>query len=85
MLIKESLVGGLAEGLTVGTVGGIRTGEVAQEQLDLVRADAMLVGRQFQKDPATMWTFAEDLGVSVKVANQIEWGFRGRAGIPKKQ
>ena len=69
----------------VGTVGGINTGDVANELLEQDKADVTFVGRQFQRDPATVWTFAEQLGVSVKVAHQIEWGFRGRGSSKAKQ
>ena len=62
-------------GLLVGAVGGIKTGEVAQAVLAKGRADVIFVGRQFQKDPAVVWTFADELGVQIKVANQMGWGF----------
>lgn len=77
-------------GLLVGTVGGIKTGEVAQEVLAKGRADVVFVGRQFQRDPALVWTFADQLGVTTKVANQIGWGFglsmsgRGASNITQK-
>lgn len=66
------------KGIHVGTVGGVRTGGIANEVIESGKADVVFVGRQFQKDPGSVWTFAEDLGVSVKVAHQIEWGFKGR-------
>lgn len=71
-------------GIFVGAVGGIRTGEIASGVLESGQADVAFVGRQFQKDPATVWSFAEDLGVQVKVAHQIEWGFRGRGASKVK-
>lgn len=77
-------------GLLVGAVGGIKTGDVAQDVLSKGRADVIFVGRQFQKDPAVVWTFAEQLGVKIKVANQIGWGFglsssgRGASGSAQK-
>ncbi len=71
------------KGIFVGAVGGIRTGEIANGVLEGEQADVTFVGRQFQKDPATVWTFAEDLGVQVKVAHQIEWGFKGRGSSKK--
>ncbi|KII89987.1 hypothetical protein PLICRDRAFT_91117 [Plicaturopsis crispa FD-325 SS-3] len=64
--------------LVVGSVGVITNGHVAQGVLDKGQADAVLVGRQFQKNPAVVWAFAEDLGVDIKLAHQIEWGFKGR-------
>ena len=42
------------------------------------QADVVFVGRQFQKNPGTVWAFADELGVTLTVAHQIEWGFKGR-------
>ncbi|CCM05995.1 uncharacterized protein FIBRA_08237 [Fibroporia radiculosa] len=64
--------------ILVGAVGMIKTGKFAQEILDEGSADVIFVGRQFQKNPATVWAFAEELGVAIAVANQIEWPFAGR-------
>ncbi|KLO05662.1 FMN-linked oxidoreductase, partial [Schizopora paradoxa] len=72
------------KGIFVGAVGGIRTGEIANAVLENEQADVAFVGRQFQKDPAVVWTFAEDLDIQVKVAHQIEWGFRGRGSSKVK-
>ncbi|KAH9930809.1 hypothetical protein B0H21DRAFT_836822 [Amylocystis lapponica] len=53
---------------------------VVQEQ-----ADVTFVGRTFQKNPGLVWSFAEDLGVTLTVAHQIEWPFAGRgSGIGRK-
>ena len=73
----------LGDRLAVGTVGSIMSGKLAQRLLD-EGLDLAVVGRMFQKNPALVWTFAEELGVEVKIANQIRWGFRGRRGAPKK-
>ncbi|KAG1903102.1 uncharacterized protein F5891DRAFT_116334 [Suillus fuscotomentosus] len=70
--------------LVVGVVGSITDGKIAQGVLDKGQADVVLVGRQFQKNPATVWAFASDVGVAIKIANQIEWGFGGRGGGRKK-
>lgn len=43
----------------------------------------VFVGRYFQKNPGLVWSFAEDLGVAIRQARQIEWGFAGR-GIGRK-
>ena len=37
----------------------------------------------FYHDIGAVWSFAEDLGVNIRVARQIEWGFAGR-GIGSK-
>lgn len=78
--------------MLVGTVGSITSGKQAEailtgkgegahgeEELDLA-----IVGRMFQKDPGLVWTWAEELGIQINVANQIRWGFGGRPGAPKK-
>ena len=65
----------------VGAVGGIRTGEIANDVLTKGQADVVFVGRQFQKDPGTVWAFAEQLGVQIKAANQIQWGFWGTGSM----
>ena len=62
----------------VSAVGGIRDGKTAQEVLDKGQADAIFVGRWFQKNPAAVWQFAEDLDVKINMTQQIEWVFLGR-------
>lgn len=66
--------------LLVGAVGSIKDGRTAQSVLEAGQADVIFVGRQFQKNPGTVWAFAEDLGVDVNLAHQISWGFKGRGG-----
>jgi 2,4-dienoyl-CoA reductase-like NADH-dependent reductase (Old Yellow Enzyme family) len=78
--VKSSLPPG--HGLVVGSVGSISNGHVAQGVLDKGQADVVIVGRQFQKNPGTVWAFAEDLGVEIRNANQIGVGFDGRAKRP---
>ncbi|KAG0695488.1 hypothetical protein DFH29DRAFT_955110 [Suillus ampliporus] len=65
--VKEAV----GDKLVVGSVGSITDGKIAQGVLDKGQADVILVGRQFQKNPATVWAFASDLGVAIKLANQI--------------
>lgn len=64
--------------MLVGTVGRINDGLVAQEVLDKGQADVILVGRQFLKNPGLVWAFADDLGVKIRAAHQIRWGFGGK-------
>lgn len=83
--IKEKV----GERLLVSTVGSITTGKLAQELLEggegNVPLDVVMAGRMFQKNPGLVWAWAEELGVSIHVANQIGWGFGGRAAPrPKK-
>lgn len=75
--VKRSLPSG--HGLLVGSVGTITDGHIAQAVLDKDQADAIFVGRAFQKNPGIVWSFADDLGVAIRNANQIRWGFEGRA------
>jgi 2,4-dienoyl-CoA reductase-like NADH-dependent reductase (Old Yellow Enzyme family) len=65
----------LGDRLFVGAVGSITNGKIAQGVLDKGQADAVLVGRMFQKNPGTVWSFADDLGVDIHLARQIEMGF----------
>lgn len=64
----------LGDKLLVGSVGAITDGHIAQEVTDKYLADVAIVGRQFQKNPGTVWAFAQDLDVDLYLAHQIEWG-----------
>ncbi|TFY70582.1 hypothetical protein EVG20_g2420 [Dentipellis fragilis] len=64
--------------ILVGAVGGITTGTRAQQILEAGQADVAFVGRMFQKNPGLVWSFAEDLGVEIYKARQIEWVFHGQ-------
>ncbi|KAL8797770.1 MAG: hypothetical protein Q9195_000122 [Heterodermia aff. obscurata] len=64
--VKEKL----GDKLAVGTVGRITSGKQANELLE-DGLDLAIVGRMFQKNPSVVWTFAEELGVEIKIANQI--------------
>lgn len=74
--------------LLVSAVGSIKTGKQAQaiitgkgeESMGEEELDLIVAGRMFQKNPALVWSWAEDLGVEINVANQIRWGFGGRPG-----
>lgn len=79
--IKQSV----RDGLLVSSVGGIKTGTLAEEiiagaegetPLDLIAA-----GRTFQKHPGLVWSWADDLDTPIQIVHQIAWGFGGR---PKK-
>ncbi|KZT66257.1 FMN-linked oxidoreductase [Daedalea quercina L-15889] len=69
------------EKILVAAVGTINTGTLAQSVLDEGAADVVFVGRQFQKNPGTVWAFAEELGMTIKQSHQIEWGFVGRGSV----
>ncbi|TFY52411.1 hypothetical protein EVG20_g10561 [Dentipellis fragilis] len=70
--------------ILVGAVGAISTGTIAQGVLDKGQADVAFVGRTFQKNPGTVWAFAEELGVDIRVTRQTEWAFKGPGYAPKK-
>lgn len=78
--VKEKL----GDKLAVGTVGSITNGKQANQLLE-EGLDLAIVGRMFQKNPGLVWTFAEELGIQINVANQIRWGFGGRPGAPKQK
>lgn len=69
----------------VATVGSITSGKQANELLEGGKddqdepLDVVLAGRMFQKNPGLVWTWAEELDTGIYVANQIGWGFGGRA------
>lgn len=69
----------------VSTVGTFTKGPQSAEVLEKDQADAVFVGRQFQKNPGAVWQFAEELGVQINVAHQIEWGWVGRGGTIGRQ
>ncbi|ODM14522.1 hypothetical protein SI65_10008 [Aspergillus cristatus] len=68
--------------LVVAAVGAITNGKQANQLLEGEGLDVTLVGRGFQKDTATAWTFAQHLNVEISMANQIRWGFTRRGGTP---
>ncbi|TCD67429.1 hypothetical protein EIP91_012401 [Steccherinum ochraceum] len=67
--------------ILVTAVGTIVNGLMAQDILNKEQADAVFVGRQFIKNPGSVWSFAEDLGVAVTLAHQMEWPFIGRGSV----
>lgn len=71
--VKEAV----GDKLIVATVGAITEGKQANQLLE-EGLDIAIAGRYFQKDPGLVWTWAEDLGVEIRLANQIRWGFGGR-------
>lgn len=74
--VKEAVEGKMV----VSAVGSINSGRQAQELLNQGAANVVMCGRHFTKNPGLVWTWAEELDVAIKVANQIGWGFGGRAG-----
>ena len=64
--------------LLISTVGGIKEGKVARECIEN-GIDIVTVGRMFQENPDLVFAFADELGVEVKMPNQINEAFAGRA------
>ncbi|KAF8470780.1 FMN-linked oxidoreductase [Kalaharituber pfeilii] len=56
--------------IMVGAVGEITSGRGG--------ADVVFVGRAFQRKPALVWDWADELGVKVQVTNQVGWPVKGR-------
>lgn len=82
--IKKALEkAGMGEKTKVGAVGMITSGKQAEDIIVEGKADAVLVARTFQQNPGLVWTWAGELGVEVRVAKQIGWGFgqRGEGGV----
>ena len=73
--VKKAVEG---TGMKVGVVGMVREGRQAEELLQKGVADVVFVGRGFQKNTALVWQWAGELGVEVRLANQIGWGFGQR-------
>lgn len=74
----------------ISAVGSIKTGEQAEEAIaggkdgSETKLDLIAAGRMFQKNPGLVWAWADDLEVTVQTANQIGWGFGGRAAVKAK-
>lgn len=82
--VKKALEdSGKGEATKVGTVGMITTGKQAEAIVAEGKADAVLVARAFQRNPGLVWQWAGELGVEVRVAKQIGWGYgqRGEGGV----
>lgn len=63
--------------LLITAVGGIKTGPLAEEVVQS-GIDAVQAGRWFQQNPGLVRAFANELGVKVRMATQIDWSFEGR-------
>lgn len=77
--VKEKM----GDKLLVASVGGIKDGHIAQGVLQK-GIDLILVGRQFLREHQTVWAFAEQLGIAVKLPNQVDWVFAGRGSQGNK-
>ncbi|KAF4450401.1 NADH oxidase [Fusarium albosuccineum] len=73
----------VGDNILVSAVGGIKTGALAEDALQS-GLDAVMAGRWFQQNPGLAGAFARELGVKIKMANQIDWSFKGRGKQGKK-
>ncbi|KAI9824848.1 MAG: hypothetical protein M1819_000800 [Sarea resinae] len=64
--------------MAVGTVGLIETATLAEDLLEQ-GLDIVAVGRGFQKNPGLVFAWADELGVTVQMPNQIRCGIVGRS------
>ena len=75
--IKEAV----GDKLAVGVVGTITSGTLANQLVE-DGLDLAIVGRLFQKNPGLVFAWADELGVEVRMPNQIGWAFSGRGKKP---
>ncbi|KAH6895644.1 hypothetical protein B0T10DRAFT_587129 [Thelonectria olida] len=59
----------------VSAVGNITSGTQAQGYLTDGAVDAVLVGREFLRDPNLVWHWADELDIDIHVPAQYGWGF----------
>ncbi|MCJ1395414.1 hypothetical protein MMC18_008300 [Xylographa bjoerkii] len=67
-------------GVTVGTVGMLTSRKQAEKLLQRGYADVAIVARGFLMNPGLVQTWAEELGIEARVANQFGWGVGQRTG-----
>ncbi|OQE18670.1 hypothetical protein PENSTE_c017G09969 [Penicillium steckii] len=75
--LAQEIKKAVGDKMLVTAVGGIKTGALAEE---IVKSgiDAAQAGRWFQQNPGLVRAFANELGVKVRMATQIDWSFEGR-------
>ncbi|RAK95820.1 NADH:flavin oxidoreductase/NADH oxidase [Aspergillus ibericus CBS 121593] len=75
--LAQEIKKAVGDKLLISAVGGIKTGALAE---DVVQSgiDAVQAGRWFQQNPGLVRAFANELGVKVRMATQIDWSFDGR-------
>ena len=69
--------------ILVGAVGSITSGKQAEEILETGKADVVLAGRAFQRSPALIWDWANELGVRIKVSKQCQWPIKNWTNYAK--
>ncbi|KAJ4469859.1 NADH:flavin oxidoreductase/NADH oxidase [Lentinula aciculospora] len=82
--IKQALSDS-GDAMLVSTVGGIKSAVQAEGYLQDGIADVTFVGRQFQRNPALVWHFADELNIRIHLAVQMWWPFYGRVSRRTRQ
>ena len=80
--LAQEIKRAVGDQLLVTAVGGIKTGALAEEVVQS-GIDAVQAGRWFQQNPGLVRAFANELGVHVRMATQIDWSFEGRGKAMK--
>ncbi len=70
--------------MKVGSVGSIENAKLANDLLEKDGLDIVTVGRGFQKNPGLVFAWGDELGLKVRMPNQIAWGFGGRGSQAPK-
>ncbi|KAF2093414.1 NADH:flavin oxidoreductase/NADH oxidase [Rhizodiscina lignyota] len=68
--------------MAVGAVGSIDTATLAEDLLEQ-GLDIVTVGKGFLKNPSLVFAWADELGVTVQMPNQIRWALAGRGGTSR--
>ena len=79
MTVKEKL----GDKILVATVRSITSSKQANKLLRK-GLDVAITGHMFLKNPGLVWSWVEELGVEINIANQMRWGFGGRPGFQQK-
>ncbi|KAJ6052894.1 uncharacterized protein N7446_007539 [Penicillium canescens] len=75
--LAQEIKKAVGDRILISAVGGIKTGPLAEEVVQS-GIDAVQAGRWFQQNPGLVRAFANELGVKVRMATQIDWSFEGR-------
>ncbi|KAF7553446.1 hypothetical protein G7046_g7098 [Stylonectria norvegica] len=70
--VKKAVAG---TSTVVSAVGNITNGKQAQSYLSDGSVDAVMIGREFLRDPNLVWHWADEILVDIHVAAQYGWGF----------
>ena len=61
--------------LILASPGGIHSAEEAEKLFEEEDLDILLVGRPFLENPGLIWTWSDEMGITVNEAVQYTWGF----------